>query len=138
MLTIESDHTALRLSLYDNYRPVQHRGFKFENAWLREEDLHQIVENSWVEAAGDDIVSRLSYCAASIDVWGKGLRSKYRDEICSLQGELEALRPRSDEEGVNLFTAARMRLNKVLAQKEDFWHQRAKAFWLKGGDCNTK
>ncbi|KAK6153950.1 hypothetical protein DH2020_013589 [Rehmannia glutinosa] len=36
------------------------------------------------------------------------------------------------------FKKAQDQYNLLLAQQEDFWKQRAKIFWLKGGDANTK
>lgn len=43
-----------------------------------------------------------------------------------------------DEEAVSECLIVKRNLNVLLAQEEDHWRQRAKLFWLKEGDANTR
>lgn len=79
----------------------------------------------------EDVVDQLSN-------WGRLLHRKFRDEVQRCKSELERLRFCDDVESVALYEKTRADLSKLLLEEELFWKQRAKVFWLQGGDQNTK
>lgn len=85
-----------------------------------------------------DIVAKLHACTRELSVWGKSLKSNYRDAINECKRNLEELRSRSNEEGARLFNAKREVLTNLLVQEDHFWRHRAKVHWLKNGDLNTQ
>ncbi|XP_073017769.1 uncharacterized protein [Primulina eburnea] len=52
--------------------------------------------------------------------------------------KLEQLRNYLDPESVEEYDTIRKNMIDLLVQEEDHWRQRAKSFWLKEGDLNTK
>jgi hypothetical protein len=38
------------------------RSFKFKNAWRMEEGLDEVVQNSWLGSAGNNVMNKLSVC----------------------------------------------------------------------------
>lgn len=51
---------------------------------------------------------------------------------------LENLKDRTDASGVKEFIEAKEKTNEILLQEETYWKQRAKLFWLKEDDENTR
>lgn len=52
--------------------------------------------------------------------------------------EMQKYRSRRDSAGVRLYDQARWNYLKLLEKQEIFWRQRAKQFWLRDGDSNTR
>lgn len=50
---------------------------------------------------------------------------------------MERSKFRHDPDGIFLFKEAQSEYLRVLRQQSDYWHQRAKQFWLKDGDVNS-
>lgn len=51
---------------------------------------------------------------------------------------MEYLRDKSDDSVVLLYSECQRLLAKILIEQHNLWKQRAKVFWLKDGDSNTK
>lgn len=51
---------------------------------------------------------------------------------------MEALRSVGDSVAMTRFEACKEDLAKLLLEEETFWRQRAKTFWLKDGDINSR
>jgi hypothetical protein len=45
--------------------------FRFENSWLKEEDIDEVVEEGWGRDRGDDIMCRKEWCAEKLSRWGR-------------------------------------------------------------------
>lgn len=48
------------------------------------------------------------------------------------------LKYREDEEGVKAYFEEKEKLNELLEHEESYWKQRAKLFWLKERDTNSR
>ncbi|XP_020206472.1 uncharacterized protein LOC109791576 [Cajanus cajan] len=133
-----SDHSPilLKLSMQTTLRTRQ--SFRFENAWLDEPGLSPLVEASWHRGHFPDILDRLKSCSKDMDEWGRQLRLRFRAPIDACRRQLLELREKHDANFVSAFLEAQERLSTLLAREETFWKQRAKVYWLKNGDKNTK
>lgn len=69
---------------------------------------------------------------------GGGLLKEMKMKISNYRKEMQMYRVRRDTNGVKLYDEAKWNYLKLLERKEIFWRQRAKQFWLRGGDENTK
>jgi hypothetical protein len=70
--------------------------------------------------------------------WGRQLRNKYRIEIEECRVELEFLRNSSNDSNHGRYEEVSRRMSILLAQEEAFWKQRAKVYWLRDGDTNSR
>lgn len=63
---------------------------------------------------------------------------RFRSELKKCKKRMKMLRVGHDEESKRELNLMRRNFNVLLAQEEDHWRQRAKLFWLKEGDANTR
>ncbi|GAU37478.1 hypothetical protein TSUD_207140 [Trifolium subterraneum] len=134
-----SDHYPLLL-LCDpvSTTPYNNKPFKFENAWLVDPDCDQFVKNSWQALSSHGITNKLEGCASDLLQWSKEKFQSLRKDIDKYHKKLEQLRDHVDNSNINYFNALKKRLSSLLLQDDLFWRQRAKTFWYKDGDLNTK
>lgn len=75
---------------------------------------------------------------STLEGWGRNLHSKFWRGINICKKKLEQLRDNNDETSISSVNFFRTKLASFLVQEESYWRQRAKSFWLKDGDANTK
>ncbi|MCH84659.1 endonuclease/exonuclease/phosphatase family protein, partial [Trifolium medium] len=133
-----SDHSPILLKLHEVSRSRTTRDFKFENSWLLEEDLEMIVKEGWEKEPYSELITRLTSCSHDMNEWGRKLRNKYRKEIEECRMELERLRGTMNPLQQARYEEVRNKMSNCLAHEEAFWRQRAKVYWLKDGDTNSR
>ncbi|KAL8099132.1 hypothetical protein AgCh_031712 [Apium graveolens] len=133
-----SDHSAIYQHVHV-WRPVQ-RGcrFRFENAWLREEGCGKVVEDCWKNNGHFDIFQKLEVCANELTSWGKKMVSQFEERIKQCRQRMDRFKGHSDAFSVQCYREAMENYEKILAQQDDFWKQRAKQHWLQVEDSNSK
>ncbi|KAF4402657.1 hypothetical protein G4B88_012442 [Cannabis sativa] len=140
---IHSDHRPVVATLENVVRVQKNdksRGFRFETHWLKDEECHEIVNQTWLVPDGPlesqdsiiDIFGRLG-------PWNKGKfgsiprlvreTQKQLDDLLSVAAPLVRM-----EEVKRLET----KLNDLLSWEECYWKLRSRADWLAMGDRNTK
>ena len=62
-----SDHSPILLNTMVADQPQRKRRFRFENAWLMEDEFQQTAKNNWDTSGGSYIISRLGVCSRSMD-----------------------------------------------------------------------
>ncbi|KAJ8649330.1 hypothetical protein MRB53_002353 [Persea americana] len=128
LLAPVSDHTPLLLET-DLFIPTQYqRRFRFENIWLQEAELNEVVSSNWRSTVGSDLPDRFHACALALARWGKGLSNKFKDQIVACKNYLERLRNSSDPTLVAVLQEQKTQLGNLLMQEEKYWRQRAKMF----------
>lgn len=97
-----------------------------------------VVGESWRLYEGSDFLTKIQHCTSAVDAWGRRLRSGYREEINACRKSIEEIRmlPNGGEDPMLLET--RTRLSILLAQEDAFWKQRARVYWLRDGDTNSR
>ncbi|MCH81633.1 endonuclease/exonuclease/phosphatase family protein, partial [Trifolium medium] len=133
-----SDHSPILLRLVHVSQEFKARIFKFENAWLNEQDLNGVVQGAWQTNIHDPLLAKLKRCTEDLEVWSSKLRSRFTRSIAEYREEMERNQDTTSEPCIEKYKAARDNLSKVLKQEEDYWKQRAKTHWLRDGDSNTK
>uniref|UniRef100_A0A803PMN5 RNase H type-1 domain-containing protein n=1 Tax=Cannabis sativa TaxID=3483 RepID=A0A803PMN5_CANSA len=136
--TSSSDHCPIFLEPVAQPRFSTFHRFRFENAWLREPMCYQIVQSCWEEITSGGIMNKLELCASTLDQWGKEITGNFKGRIKLCKDQLRLLKGNRDSASLQLYDEAKKELFEVLEQRETFWKQRAKHFWLKGGDKNSK
>ncbi|XP_075473722.1 uncharacterized protein LOC142504799 [Primulina tabacum] len=114
------------------------RGFRFENKWLREPGLSEVVRESWVNSSSIRVTDKLQYTADNLQRWGRKVSREFREKIDRCKNEIDYLRSKIDQASVQRALELNSELIVLLAHEETFWKQRAKAYWLKDGDMNSK
>lgn len=133
-----SDHLPLVLHPSDSPPVRYYKSFKFENYWLSEKNCREVVTKSWENSHGLNIISRLTFCSSEIWRWGKNLSKKFQHNLDHYKQQMQTFHGRNDPHGVQSFKNAQRNYLKTLDQQCNYWRQRAKIFWLKGGDINSR
>lgn len=69
---------------------------------------------------------------------GGNLIKDMKEKLKKYRSDMRRLRTRRDEVGIWQYGEARWNYLRLLEKKEIFWRQRAKQFWLRDGDKNTR
>ncbi|GAU26876.1 hypothetical protein TSUD_02790 [Trifolium subterraneum] len=133
-----SDHSPILIHLSHVQKEVKARIFKFENAWLEEPNLNDVVKGGWNRELHNPLLAKLQTCTEDLEVWGAKIRSRFKKSIAEFREEMEQNRDHSSELCLQKYQLAREKLSLVLKQEEDYWRQRSKTHWLRDGDSNTK
>ncbi|PNX98658.1 ribonuclease H, partial [Trifolium pratense] len=138
LLATHSDHSPILLQCEPVTRTNFKHAFKFENLWLKEDDIDDVVGMAWEREMSAEVVEKIGVCADELQRWGRRKRMRFKEEVETCSEEMEKLRSRTDQESIMRFQELYHNHAKILVQEEAYWRQRAKMHWLKEGDLNTK
>ncbi|VFQ67130.1 unnamed protein product [Cuscuta campestris] len=136
--TVYSDHSALFLTASSNRITYVPKAFRFENAWLKEIDVREAVEEAWKLGNGRPIVERMNYCGEYLHRWGQQKRNIFKAKLQASKKQMQKYRNSHAIEHRYFFRCAQEAYKQVLEQQEMYWKQRAKQHWLTSGDQNTR
>jgi hypothetical protein len=147
IITTSSDHFAILITIAKSgdrtaINPVQN-SFRFEAAWIRAPDYHNMIEENWKNLKDDvpslnSTWSALNRLSGSIQTWSKASFGSVKKDINKLGKRLAALRRNSstmntsDEE-----KHIEQHLCELFAREEIMARQRSRVDWLLEGDHNT-
>jgi hypothetical protein len=104
LITSHYDHSPILLHTSVMVRNGNTYSFRFENIWLKEEDVSDVVEEGWSGKrdldVGMDVTSRVSQCADKLQKWGKRKRMCFKQELTDCSEEKERLRGIHDSNSV--------------------------------------
>ncbi|XP_060963958.1 uncharacterized protein LOC115723947 [Cannabis sativa] len=123
-----SDHCPLLLTFKGNTPLVSFRSFRFENAWLREP----------LSSSSVTIQEKIHHCGEVLGRWGRDITGNFRKRINECKSQIRNSKWGKDPISIQQHKEGKDKLAEVLAQKEIFWKQRSKQFWLNSGDKNSK
>jgi hypothetical protein len=81
---------------------------------------------------------KLSLCADDMWEWKRHHCNKIKRDIEDCRKEMQDIRLHVTGEDQNRMLELRKRMQRLLAQDDAYWRQRAKTHWYKDGDRNTK
>uniref|UniRef100_A0A803Q7A9 Reverse transcriptase n=1 Tax=Cannabis sativa TaxID=3483 RepID=A0A803Q7A9_CANSA len=131
------DHSPIYLepTICNNFAPT--RRFCFENTWLKEPLCIEIVKDCWKNGQATSFDEKLSLCVEKLKEWGKEITGTLNHRIKKYTKELKVLHGKRDVASVQCYNEVKKKLFKALDQRESYWKQRAKQFWLHEGDQNS-
>jgi hypothetical protein len=138
LLTSHSDHSPILLQNSPVVRSGRTYFFRFENSWLKEDDVEEVVMDGWGRERGVDIMSKSSKCADKLQGWGRRKIMRFKQEVMECSEEMGRLRGCHDLTNSGRYKEVQEKHARLLVQEETYWRQRAKMHWLKEGDMNTK
>lgn len=106
--------------------------------WIKENECRSIVQSCWNEGGITDLLEKMVQCCAKLEEWGRSLIRDMKMKLAKYRNDMRRLRARRDGAGIRQYGEARWHYMRLLVKKEIFWHQRAKQFWLRDGDKNTR
>ncbi|XP_060965673.1 uncharacterized protein LOC115711034 [Cannabis sativa] len=133
-----SDHCPILLVFKGVSPSVSFNAFRFENAWIREPLCKQLVQGCWEGSGSSNIQEKLHRCGEVLGRWGRDITGDFRKRIDKCKKQIRNTKWGRDQSSIHQHNEAKVNLSEVLAQREAFWKQRSKQFWLNSGDRNTK
>lgn len=137
---IASNHSPIlcRLLPLVKKRPV----FQFESMWLRDESIHEVVQDAWANALGaglqNDPCAIMEEFAARPSEWNKYSFGHVQRFLKSKQRSLQILQCSFDASTSAEQQELREEIKELLTRAEKIWKQRSRIQWLSEGDKNTR
>lgn len=129
------DHSSITIKLNVGSHRCFKKNFCFENScWL----LQPTLNDGWNNTFSRDLIQKLEACSNDMNLWGKSIWGINRDKIEACRKELEFIHQSNDVEATSLYSIVNDKLCNLIAREESFWRHRAKIYWLKDGDINSK
>lgn len=133
-----SDHHPILLSTENSIGVYKKRRFKFENRWLWEAGFKEVVSKCWRGFNDLNLCDKLDATTETLEIWGNKADSLFRTRKKELENNINHFQGSSLPVENERYKKAREELSDLLIQEEVYWRQRAKTFWLKEGDLNTR
>ncbi|MCI24021.1 hypothetical protein A2U01_0045204, partial [Trifolium medium] len=131
LIASHSDHSPILLQNSPMVRIGRTYSFRFENSWLQEDDIEEVVEDGWNVGGDVDITRRVTRCADKLEGWGRRKRMRFKQELIECSDELERLRGSHDMTHLWRYNEVQEKHARLLIQEDSYWRQRAKMHWLK-------
>ena len=100
--------------------------------------INEVIQNSWLGNAGNNVINKLSACAKDLTHWSKTHCNKLRVNIESYRNQLSRNCSASGIQDEVQFDNLRKKLNHLFIREDMYWRQREKTHWYHDGDLNTK
>ncbi|XP_074372587.1 uncharacterized protein LOC141713189 [Apium graveolens] len=136
--TILSDHDPIKLQLMNTSIHKKQFRFRFENMWLKEPNFHSEVSNLWQQLPSLHLLPKLVELSKHMAQWGTDFFHKFREKLAKQKKVVDDLKDREDDGGIQMYFEEKDKLDEILKHEEAYWQQRAKKFWLKDADTNSK
>ncbi|XP_058732883.1 uncharacterized protein LOC131604464 [Vicia villosa] len=94
------------------------KGFKFENWWLKEAGVEEVISDGWLPEGSHNVTDRIASCASTVDRWNRGRIKHHNAERDSLRVTLEALCSSSNPANIAKYMATHNDYNKVLIRDD--------------------
>ncbi|KAK3228272.1 hypothetical protein Dsin_008134 [Dipteronia sinensis] len=125
------------------YKRNIERCFRFEQFWLKENDIGNVIETAWSvrghSLSTEDLKGKLDQCASNMLEWSKLYFGNLQKQIGEKNREIEHLYKKSGYPGImNSIRVLEKEVEGLLDCNEIYWKQRSRADWLQTGDRNSK
>jgi hypothetical protein len=107
-------HTSPAINNNRNY------AFRFENSWLQEEDIEDVVVESWEESRELEISNKIYVCADKLQRWVKRKRMCFKRELAECEEVMERWRGNQDASNSTHFKVAQEKHARILVQEEAY------------------
>ncbi|KAL0014214.1 hypothetical protein SO802_001283 [Lithocarpus litseifolius] len=138
-----SDHSPLWITPSDIPPPPLSRPFRFEEMWLSDKGCGRVIEAVWRNTssyeAEDHVLKKIEKCGTELTQWSRRNFGHVRKNIVEKRKCLARAEVAARQSGCNLrVRELKLEINELLIKENTMWRQRAKSFWLVGGDMNSK
>lgn len=130
-----SDHDPILIYIVSGVEVGKCRSLKFNNSWLCDPELSNVVIKSWQEASNRGIMQKKKDCIRALSTWGKNRNMLFWQQKKAIVSKLEFDR---EADPGNCNQLLKDKLAHLLAQEECRREQQAKQFWLIHGDRNKR
>ena len=138
-----SDHIQVWIVPSGIDPPPLSKAFRFEEVWLTDEGCGRIIESAWRtpchSQTGTMVMKKIEKCGSELTQWSRKTFGNIRRELREKRKLLSKAEKVAMQTGANFrLRELKKEINQLMVKENILWRQRAKSFWLVGGDQNSK
>ena len=138
-----SDHNPFWIFPNGMDPPPLSRPFRFKEMWLSDEGCGCVVEAVWHDQvqcdASHQVMKKVDKCGFELTLWSRRHFGNVRRELKEKKKLLEKAEQVAVHTGNNYrIKELKNEVTELMIKENMMWRQRAKIFWLIGGDKNMK
>ncbi|KAG8374862.1 hypothetical protein BUALT_Bualt10G0039700 [Buddleja alternifolia] len=141
LLLIASDHSLLLLLTEPSFTTGP-KPFRFEETWLHEDSVGEIIRNAWntkfLGSPHFKIHSKIKKTRGELKRWNTNHFGHLQTRIDLTKIFIENVQAQVPCENLALMEAMEVDLDDSYKKLESMWRQKSRLKWLRDGDANTK
>ncbi|KAF2295221.1 hypothetical protein GH714_032198 [Hevea brasiliensis] len=111
-----SDHSALFMSLRVIIIRYAHKSFRFENSWLCEENIQDVVHSAWKEGDFGTFHDRVVHCGEVLKQCGLERKKLFKEKLRQSKQQMSRYRTLRDSQSIELYYTDHTTYLEVLRQ----------------------
>ncbi|XP_058758766.1 uncharacterized protein LOC131632019 [Vicia villosa] len=121
LIATHSDHNPILLACEQIQQRRKMFSFRFENSWLKEEGIEDVVTRGWQKGHRQNLIHCIGTCAGELGTWNRLRGKNHKERLAECLATMDCYRDAQDTVSSSRYLEAQKEYNKLIVSDEIFW-----------------